>query len=221
MARIFSALAVFSLLLLLANIVLGFALGDLGASARAYELARREAHELATERAKSRAEIVIAEQKKDARLEQLRQRHERFQPHFWLGIASSVIAILVNCVSVTYFIGTSRWCQEVVTAYGLNETLVQRSRQLKRRSFPFAFLAICTVLVIASLGAASDPGASLSSPASWVLPHLFAAMAGTAVIAVGYYFQAIAVGKNYELIQQILDEAERVRESRLDACPSA
>ena len=34
--------------------------------------------------------------------------------HTLLGLLISVMGVLVNCLSVTYFIGTGRWCKEVV-----------------------------------------------------------------------------------------------------------
>lgn len=211
MARIFLALAVFAVLLLVSNIVLGLSLGDLGESSRQYESARHSAHQLELSEHVSNQEVLSARAEKDRRLGTLGQMRKRFQPHIWLGIVAALVTVLVNCISVTYFIGTSRWCREVVEAYGLDEQLAQRSRSLKRRSFPFAFLGMITILAIVALGAASDPGASLASPASWVLPHTMAAMAGTVLIALAFYFQITAISANYQVINEILSEAQRVR----------
>jgi hypothetical protein len=140
----------------------------------------------------------------------------RFQPHVWLGIASALVTVLVNCISVTYFIGTSRWCREVVDAYGLDESLALRSKRLKRRSFPFALLGMLTTVGIVALGAASDPGASLASPASWVMPHVLAALLGTSAIAAAFYFQVRSLSDNLDLINEIMGEAERVRKLPLE-----
>lgn len=211
MARIFSALACFAVLLLASNLILGHSLGDLGASSQRYEQARRVAHDLELSESATNQDVLAARAKKDDALLALGNMRERFRPHIWLGIMAALVTILVNCISVTYFIGTSRWCREVVEAYGLDDRLAQRSRALKRRSFPFAFLGMLTTLGIISLGAASDPGASLASPASWVIPHFLAAWCGTIVIAIAFLFQIRSIAKNYELINEILERAADVR----------
>ena len=48
----------------------------------------------------------------------LRERYELLEPlqrratwHRLFGILAALVALLVNSISVTYFIGTSRWCQ--------------------------------------------------------------------------------------------------------------
>ena len=219
MARIFLALAVFAVLLLIVNILVGHALGDLGESSRRYEAARQTAHEIELSETTTNQEVLTARHEKDRMLAALGTMRRRFQPHVWLGIVAALVTILVNCISVTYFIGTSRWCREVVEAYGLDQELAQRSRKLKRRSFPFAFLGIVTTLVIIALGAASDPGASLASPAAWVMPHFLVAWIGTALIALAFSYQVAAIGENYIVINQILDEANRVRASVQNSAP--
>jgi hypothetical protein len=211
MARVFSGLAVFAVFLLLSNIILGLALGDLGRSSQDYERVRQRAHELESTDEASNQEVLAARAEKDRRLAALSVMRRRFQPHVWLGIAAALVTVLVNCISVTYFIGTSRWCREVVDAYGLDESLALRSRQLKRRSFPFALLGMLTTVGIAARGAASDPGANLASPASWVMPHLFAALLGTSAIAAAFYFQVRSLSENLDLINEIMGEAERIR----------
>jgi hypothetical protein len=99
----------------------------------------------------------------------------------------------------------------VVDAYGLDPELAQQSRMLKRRSFPFAFVGMLTMLAIISLGAAADPGASLASPASWVMPHFMTALLGTVVIGISFYFQAGAISQNFDVINRILSQAEQIR----------
>jgi hypothetical protein len=211
MARIFLALAIFAVLLLVANLVVGHSLGDLGQSSKRYEAARAIAHEAELSETTSNKDFQEARAEKDRTLAALGAMRRRFHPHIWLGIVAALVTILVNCISVTYFIGTSRWCREVVEAYGLEPALAHKSRSLKRRSFPFAFLGIMTMLGIISLGAASDPGASLASPAAWVTPHFLAAWIGTLVIAGAFYFQVVAIGENYGVINQILAEANLIR----------
>ena len=58
--------------------------------------------------------------------------------HRLSGILAALVVVLVNSMSVTYFIGTGRWCREVVETYHLADALILRSKAIKRSSFPFA-----------------------------------------------------------------------------------
>jgi len=54
---------------------------------------------------------------------------------------------------VTYFIGTSRWCKEVVETYQLDRAPVFEEHPLKRGSFPWRrWRMLCVVTVIALVG---------------------------------------------------------------------
>jgi hypothetical protein len=211
MVRIFATLAGFSVVLLAANFLLGLALGDLGASTRRYSTAAERHKALQRSVSATNAEVAAAEQDRRQTHAALVTVQHRFRPHIWLGIASALVAVLVNCISVTYFIGTSRWCREVVEAYSLNWELAERSRRLKRRSFPFAVLGLLTTVGIVALGGAADPAGNSTNAADWVLPHLVAAGLGLLAIAIAFYVQANAVAANYGVIQEILAETQRIR----------
>ena len=77
--------------------------------------------------------------------------------HRLTGIAAALGVVFVESVIVTYFIGTSRWCKEVV------DDLLTRSRgrpasnRLKRRAFAVALVGMLMVVGVISLGAAADP----------------------------------------------------------------
>ena len=211
MVRIFATLAVFAVVLLAANLVLGLALGDLGESTNRYATAATRHRLLQTSNSATNAEVAEAEADRQRTLAVLVAMRRKFQPHIWLGVASALVAVLVNCISVTYFIGTSRWCREVVEAYGLDWELAESSRRLKRRSFPFAMLGMLTIVGIVALGGAADPGGSGGNAARWVMPHILAALVGIVVIAVAFYVQVTAVRANYQVIQRILAETQRIR----------
>ena len=86
--------------------------------------------------------------------------------HMLLGQAAALVAVLVNSITITYFIGTSRWCKEVCETYRLPAELAERSTRLKRSTFPWALAGILAVIVIVGLGAAADPsGANLAASA--------------------------------------------------------
>ena len=43
----------------------------------------------------------------------------RMTLHMLLGAAAALMTVLVNSITITYFIGTSRWCKEVCETYQL------------------------------------------------------------------------------------------------------
>ena len=79
--------------------------------------------------------------------------------HRLSGILAALVVVLVNSMSVTYFIGTARWCREVVETYQLSNNFIMRSKAIKRRSFPFALFGMLSVVGIVALGGAADPAA--------------------------------------------------------------
>jgi hypothetical protein len=145
-----------------------------------------------------------------------RAPRQRMTLHFYLGVASSFLVILVHCVTVTYFIGTSRWCKEVAETYDLPAELQSRSTLIKRRAFPWAFAGILAMVGLAALGSLSDPSIPLNQShpgrsADMVHWHYLAAMGILAFTALSFAMQALKIGENYEAIQAILAEVQRIR----------
>jgi hypothetical protein len=120
----------------------------------------------------------------------------------------------VNSISVTYFIGTGRWCKEVVERYALDRSFVERSTSLKRRTFPWAVLSMLTTLGAVALGAASDPGTLMENTAAWVTPHFIVSLVTVAFLACSFFVQAGNLQAHSELIQDIMAEVRRVRAER-------
>ena len=52
--------------------------------------------------------------------------------HRLLGLAAAIVVVLANSITVTYFVGTGRWCKEVSEAYELDPQFVRRSAKIKR-----------------------------------------------------------------------------------------
>jgi hypothetical protein len=216
LARIFAVLAVIAWLLLAANFVIGLAGGDFNASARTMHSAGERM------RAALRAQR-IARQETSPEVEATRREYaaadEQFQgPRFWmtlhllLGSAASLMAILVSSITVTYFIGTSRWCKEVCDTYKIEGALAQRAAKIKRSAFPWALAGVLTIIAIVGLGAAADPsGANFERSASLVLPHYIAAIAGLIIVAVCFWMQTQRIAENYLTIEEILAEVKRIR----------
>lgn len=133
--------------------------------------------------------------------------------HRLLGITIGLAVVLVHSIVVTYFIGTTRWCREVVEAYSLSFDTLRRSNQLKRQTFPHALVGMAAIIGIASLGAAADPVAALRlqppGGVSWTELHLAAACLGLALIAYGFVVEWRNILGQQQVINEVLAEVER------------
>ncbi len=215
-ARIFIVLACLAWLSLGANFLVGLGIGDFNAAAQSYRDAYQKQRTVEFDKG------LTAEQKQTSRDELgragelLRVPRQRMTLHFYLGVASSLLVILVNSVSVTYFIGTSRWCKEVAETYDLPPELQARSTLLKRRTFPWALGGMLAIVVLVLLGGLSDPSIPLNQiqpgrSALMVQWHYLAAMTTLAFIALMFSVQALRMIENNQAIEAILTEVRRIR----------
>jgi len=219
MARIFTVLAILAVLLLAANFLVGLSIGDFNLAAQAK---RGSQNQLIDLERKSRgaapadsSDIEAAKQHALAADEAFARPRWRMTLHMLLGSAAGLMTLLVSSVTVTYFIGTSRWCKEVCQTYGIEQQLAERSAQLKRTAFPWALAAILSVIVIVGLGAAADPsGANWQRSALFVMPHYLAAMVGLCVILAAFWMQISRIAENYRVIEEIMAEVQRLRSER-------
>ena len=134
--------------------------------------------------------------------------------HRLTGIAAALAVVLVESVIVTYFIGTSRWCKEVVETYSLDPAPVRTSNRLKRGAFAVALSGMLMIVVVIALGAAADPATGRPNTQAWTNFHLAGAFAGVALIAWTYFAGGQYIAANQAIIQQILDEVARIRRER-------
>jgi hypothetical protein len=134
--------------------------------------------------------------------------------HRLTGVAAALAVVFVESVVVTYFIGTSRWCKEVVEAYGLDPSMVAASNRLKRRTFPWALGGMLAVVAVIALGAASDPGARLPNTQDWADVHLIGSIAGVLFIGWSFVVAWNNVFANHGIIQEILADVARIRRDR-------
>ena len=139
------------------------------------------------------------------------QSRSRLSFHMLLGLLASLAVVLVNSIAVTYFIGTSRWCREVVETYSLPLDLARQSAELKRRSFPWALAGIVIVLSIVMLGGASDPSTGLQNTTNWVVPHFLAGCAGACLIALSFVMQVGYIRRNSDVVDEILAQVRSIR----------
>lgn len=134
--------------------------------------------------------------------------------HRLTGVAAALSVVFVLSVVVTYFIGTSRWCKEVVETYGLDPAFVRASTRLKRRTFPWALGGMLAVVVVVALGGAADPATGRPNTKPWADVHLIGALCGVLAIAWCYVVAWTHVLANHGIIQRIVADVARIRRER-------
>jgi hypothetical protein len=197
--------------LLVLNLALGLSTGDYNGAAaqlldaqRSVQAAGRSLLAPSSEAEAAKAELI-------ALADEVRPTINRARLHMLVGIAAALVTVLVNSITVTYFIGTSRWCREVVETYHLNPEYIRRSNDIKRRTFPLALGAILMILAIVALGGASDPSAGLTDSAQWVLAHYTTALIGVALIGWSFLSQSRNIAANGDVINEIVADVQRIR----------
>jgi hypothetical protein len=179
MTRILITLASFSLILLMAALLLGLTMGDLYARPHPSSDTMRWA-----------------------------------TVHRLTGVAAALMVVFVESVIVTYFIGTSRWCREVVETYRFEPTAVRDSNRLKRKTFPWALIGMLTVVGVIALGAAADPATGRPNTQSWAEWHLVGSVLGIALIAWTYVVAWNNIVANHAIIERLVAEVARIRQQR-------
>lgn len=219
MVRIFLGLSALALLLLIGNLALGLMTGDYNGIFAEVERAstplRAKKADLYKQTPLPTEAVKQVDQELADAYAPLQSPKEWVGAHVLLGIAAALVTVLVNSISVTYFIGTARWVREVVETYGMAPELSLRCDALKASTFPWSFGGIVAVLLLAGLGAASHPGARFTTAAAeWVLWHHIAAWLIVVVEAYAFWVQGECIGANHALIDEVLDEVERIRRAR-------
>jgi hypothetical protein len=134
--------------------------------------------------------------------------------HFLTGLAAALAVVLVESIIVTYFIGTSRWCKEVVETYRFDLEPVQASNRLKRRTFPWALAGMLAAVGIIALGGASDP-ATGPNTSDWTVWHSVGSLLGTLLIAWTYIAAWNNVVANQTIINKLVADVAQTRRERL------
>jgi drug/metabolite transporter (DMT)-like permease len=216
--RIFTTLALFSVALLCANIVLGLMIGDYnGAFNNVSENASpilQQLDELQKQSPRRHDEIGKLNKQLAIEIAKLTPIETRAIVHILLGVAAALVAVLVNSICVTYFVGTSRWIREVVETYDFPRAWIDEANRVKRSTFPWAVGGMLTAVGIIALGAAAHPGTIRAGTASWVTPHMIGAMLGTAFIAYAFIVQHQRIYANYAIIQRIVAKVKEVRQAK-------
>ena len=133
--------------------------------------------------------------------------------HLITGLAAALSVVFAHSIVVTYFIGTSRWCREVVEAYGMPATSAAESAALKRKTFPWCLLGMLAVVVVGALGAAADPATGRANTQPWADVHLLAAWLGIGVVVWSYFVAWGRIEATRRVLEQLVDTADRMRSS--------
>lgn len=202
-----------AVVLMAANLLVGLSIGEFNETATQLRSANRDLERQQLLRPRNDDPQALAAREQVAQIqEQLLPMRRRAGFHKLFGIAAALVTMLVNSVAITYFVGTSRWCLEVSEAYHLDLARVELCRRLKRRTFTSALISMLTMVALAGLGAAADPGNSASGGLYWVQLHLASALTGTLVVSGIFWYQAGKVRANYQLIQQIMADVRQIRD---------
>jgi hypothetical protein len=179
---------------------------------------------------------------RDIRNPEDRRAQQWATAHRLTGVGVGLVVVLVNSIVVTYFIGTGRWCKEVVETYSLDRELVGRSTRLKRRTFPYALLNMLVVVAVIALGGAADPGGAVqvnarierlqaaarnnmgdgdrsietlaSGGTIWANLHFAGATLGLCFIAYAFFIVWHHIAENHQVIEEVMAEVKRMRVER-------
>ena len=133
-------------------------------------------------------------------------KNDVFLAHFYLGLGTALLILLVHCLIFTYFLGTGRWVKEVGLAYKLrDEELPRATRELKRATFPPALFSMLIVIATSAAGAGR-----LMQDWPWQL-HTALAFLTLLVNLWAFYVEYHAVTENAQVIQAVLEEVDRIR----------
>jgi hypothetical protein len=212
-SRIFASLAIVASILLALALFLGLSIGDYNETCVKYLAAIKQ-----QPTASGGRQVLKPGPHRSNDVDTLRARldvqQRRARAHWLTAVLAALVTVLVNCISITYFIGTNRWCKEVADSYNLDRDFVRRSNWIKRKAFPWSFAGVLVILGIIALGAASDPATQRERTLQWVQPHFWAACLGTGVILVSFLNQWANIQAHSELVTAVLDEVRRIRLAR-------
>ncbi|HWG47637.1 MAG TPA: hypothetical protein VN688_33040 [Gemmataceae bacterium] len=129
-----------------------------------------------------------------------------FTIHFYLGLFAVLLTLAVHCLIFIYFLGTGRWVKEVAIAYRLPDAPLPRlTRDLKRRTFPVALLAMLVPIAAAAAGTAAQ-----RQEWSWKI-HAWSAAITLLVNLWAFIIEYRNVSINAGVIDNVMREVDRIR----------
>ena len=142
----------------------------------------------------------------------------QFRNHFLAGAAGLVFGALVHALVLTYFMGTGRWIEETSQAYRLDASWRAENQKLKYRTV--GGMVVCLVLLIltGAFGAAADPASAVGFQGWFGLSaatiHFIIAATTLCANAVVNFWEFVAIDRNGELVNSVLDQVRRIRQER-------
>ena len=128
--------------------------------------------------------------------------------HVYFGLFAVLVNLGVHCLVFIYFLGTGRWVKEVAIAYKIPDVpLPKLTRDLKRRTFPVALLAMLVPIAAAAAGAGVATQSDL-----WPWP-VHATLAVLTLLVNGWAFavELRNVRTNAGVLDEVMREVDRVR----------
>ncbi|QDU61105.1 hypothetical protein Pan216_19590 [Planctomycetes bacterium Pan216] len=131
-----------------------------------------------------------------------------FLYHLPLGIFTALFTMLVNCLVMTYFLGTNRWVRETAEAYALDPRFTMRSRSCRTRSMMVIVPSI--LLVVATI--ATGAGTHTKVWPLWL--HWVAPAVTYLFVFYAYFVEYFAVEEHIQLTDEVMVEVDRIRAER-------
>jgi phosphoglycerol transferase MdoB-like AlkP superfamily enzyme len=129
-----------------------------------------------------------------------------FPLHIYLGLVAGVTTLSVHSLIFIYFLGTGRWVKEVAQAYRIpDDPLPRLTRELKRRVFPPALIAMLVPI------ATTAAGAGVQTQSWWWGWHAALAALALVVNVWAFWVEYQTVSINAGVIDQIMTEVDRIR----------
>lgn len=76
--------------------------------------------------------------------------------HFLFALFATLVAVLAQCMSMFYFIGTGKQVKDLLGSHPEREPFIQRTREFKSKVFPPATLAITFTMAAWIVGGGVD-----------------------------------------------------------------
>lgn len=133
--------------------------------------------------------------------------------HFQFALASSVFALFVHAVVLTYFMGTGRWIQETSEAYQFESAAREQNMKLKYRVLPGMLLCLALILGTGIFGAIADPSSNTQMEYGATI-HFTIAVTFLLVNILVNVVQYGAIVRNSEVVDLVYQEVLAVRKER-------
>jgi hypothetical protein len=135
--------------------------------------------------------------------------------HLLIGLGALIFTSLVHAIVLTYFMGTGRWLEETTTAYHLSWDFFKESKSLKYRTILLMMVCFLLLITTGAFGAASDPASAVGFRGFWGFSggevHMTIALITWGVNLAVNAYQYVALSRNGEIIESVMNEVRRIR----------